>query len=146
MGLYSSVIDVGNTAHPIQSNMAVQQRQNEVFGNGPLTTGDPIYKASREKVVSKFFMVHPYTKRRNEVVYVSSSNVVSAAYDSAAQVLMIEFRRHVKGGKPAAGGGPRYEYAGVSDAAWQAFKRAPSKGKFVWGFLRRRGVPYRRVR
>lgn len=142
MGLYSSI--VGNQGQPVQSNAAIAQRQMEVFGNGQLQ-GDPMHKASREKVVSKFNVVNPFTNRTNEVVYVSSSNVVAASYDPQSMVLMVEFRKSVKGGKRA-GGGSRYEYAGISPALWAAFKRAGSKGKFVWGFLRRRGVPYRKIR
>ena len=145
MGLYSSVTNV-IPADPIASGKAIMQRQDQVFGNAPLTTGDPVMKASREKVVSKFTMTHPYTKRKNEVIYVSSSNVVSAAYDPTTLVLMVEFRRYVRGQGKVAGGGSRYEYAGVSPALWLAMKRAPSKGRFVWGMLRRRGVPFRRIR
>lgn len=145
MGLYTSVTDVGNAANPITSRGGLDQRRLEVFGNAPLTSGDPIYKASKEKVVSKFFMTHPYTGRRNEVVYVSSSNVVSAAYDPTTMVMMVEFRRYVRGQGKVAGGGSRYEYSGIAPSTWLNFKRASSKGKAIW-VLRRRGQPYRKIR
>ena len=141
MGLYDSV--VGNAAKPLSSGEAMQKR-GEVFGNLPLSGGDPLFKATtgKERVVSKFFMTHPYTKRQNEVVYVSSSNVVSAAYDPTTQVMMLEFRNKNK----KAGGGARYEYAGISAGQWKNFKSSASKGRFVWYVLRRQGVPYRRIR
>ena len=145
MGLYKSVTEEGNAANPITSQGALDQRRREVFRNSPLSTGDPIYKASKEKIVSKFFMTHPYTQRKNEVVYVSSSNVVSAAYDSTTMVMMVEFRRYQRGVGKIAGGGSRYEYSGIAPSTWLNFKRAASKGKAVW-VLRRRGQPYRKIR
>jgi hypothetical protein len=118
-----------------------------VQGQLPVQSIDPfLAQQERENVISTLRAVNPYTKNINEIVYVSSSNVVAAAYDARTQVLMVEFRRYVKGQGALAGGGSRYEYAGVSEASWRSFKRAGSKGKWVWAMLRRRGVPYRRIR
>jgi hypothetical protein len=136
MGLYSSVTG----GQPLTFQRAVQ-------GQLPVQSIDPfLAQQERENVISTLRAVNPYTKNINEIVYVSSSNVVAAAYDARTQVLMVEFRRYVKGQGALAGGGSRYEYAGVSEASWRSFKRAGSKGKWVWAMLRRRGVPYRRIR
>lgn len=136
MGLYSSVTG----GQPLTFQRAVQ-------GQLPVQSIDPfLAQQERENVISTLRAVNPYTKNINEIVYVSSSNVVAAAYDARTQVLMVEFRRYVKGRGALAGGGSRYEYAGVSEASWRSFKRAGSKGKWVWAMLRRRGVPYRRIR
>jgi len=137
MGLYSSVTG----GQPLTFQRAVQQ------GQLPQQSPDPfLAQQAKENVISTIRAVNPYTKNINEIVYVSSSNVVASAYDARTQVMMVEFRRYVKGRGALAGGGARYEYAGISEAEWRAFKRAGSKGKWVWGFLRRRGVPYRKIR
>lgn len=136
MGLYSSVTG----GQPLTFQRAVQ-------GQLPQQTNDPFLdRQARENVISTLRAVNPYTKNINEIVYVSSSNVVAAAYDARTEVLMVEFRRYIKGAGAIAGGGPRYEYAGVNEATWRSFKRAGSKGKWVWSALRRRGVPYRKIR
>lgn len=136
MGLYSSVTG----GQPLTFQRAVQ-------GQLPQKSPDPfLAQQARENVISTLRAVNPYTKNINEIVYVSSSNVVAAAYDARTQVMMIEFRRYVKGRGAIAGGGSRYEYAGIAEATWRAFKRAGSKGRFVWAILRRRGVPYRKIR
>jgi hypothetical protein len=136
MGLYSSVTG----GQPLTFQRAVQ-------GQLPQKSPDPfLAQQAKENVISTLRAVNPYTKNINEIVYVSSSNVVAAAYDARTQVLMIEFRRYVKGRGAIAGGGSRYEYAGIAEATWRAFKRAGSKGRFVWAILRRRGVPYRKIR
>lgn len=136
MGLYSSVTG----GQPLTFQRAVQ-------GQLPQQSPDPfLAQQAKERVISTLRAVNPYTKNINEIVYVSSSNVVAAAYDARTQVMMIEFRRYVKGRGALAGGGSRYEYAGIAEATWRAFKRAGSKGKWVWTILRRRGVPYRKIR
>jgi len=102
--------------------------------------------ARKERIVSKFFMNDFYGQGKIEVVYVTSSNLVCAGYNPNTQVLQIEFRRYVKGVGNVAGGGARYEYAGVTPAMWNTFKLVGSKGKWVWNILRKRGIPYRRIR
>ena len=124
MGLFSSVVSNYNAGNSIKKSPA------------------PV----RENVISTMYATNPYTQNRIEIVYVSSSNVVGASYDPKTLTLMVEFRRYVKGQGAIAGGGPRYEYAGVSPIAWNTFKSTGSKGKWVWAVLRRRGVPYRRIR
>lgn len=136
MGLYNSVTG----GQPLTFQRAVQ-------GQLPQVSIDPFLRQqAQENIISTLRAVNPYTKNINEIVYVSSSNVVAAAYDARTEVLMVEFRRYVKGQGKLAGGGSRYEYAGISEADWRSFKRAGSKGKWVWSALRRRGVPYRRIR
>lgn len=133
MGLYSSV--TGN--QPFNFRKAVQPQKS------PDST---LARMAKENVISTMRAVDPYTGNLNEIIYVSSSNVVACAYDVKTQVLLIEFRRYVKGQGKIAGGGSRYQYAGINEAQWRSLKRAGSKGKWVWTFLRRRGVPYRRIR
>jgi|11_taG_2_1085331.scaffolds.fasta_scaffold27529_2 hypothetical protein len=138
MGLYSSV--TGD--QPLSFERAVQGGQRL-----PARTDDPFLQQREiENIVATYNAVNPYTKNRNQIVYVSSSNVVAASYDVTTRVLLVEFRRHVKGQGAIAGGGARYEYAGISEPQWNSFKRAGSKGRWVWAMLRRRGVPYRRIR
>jgi len=137
MGLYSSV--TGNQAHTFTK--AVQGRVL------PQKSSDPfLARQARENVISTMRAVDPYTGNLNEIVYVSSSNVVACAYDARTEVLLIEFRRYVKGQGNIEGGGSRYQYAGINEAQWRSLKRAGSKGRWVWTFLRRRGVPYRKIR
>lgn len=129
MGLYSSV-----TNKPYSGQL-------------PQKIQDPfIARQAKERTITTLTAIHPYTKRRVEVVFVSSSNVVGASYDAAREVLTIEFKRYIKGYGPVSGGGPRYEYAGIQEATWNSFKTAASKGQWVWVILRRRGVPYRKIR
>jgi len=138
MGLYSSVTG----GQPLTFQRAVQGGQR-LAQQSP----DPFLRQrEKENIISTVQAVNPYTKNRNEIVYVSSSNVVAAAYDATTRVLLVEFRRYVKGRGAIAGGGARYEYAAIEEAQWRAFKRAGSKGRWVWSMLRRRGVPYRRIR
>jgi|LSQX01.2.fsa_nt_gb hypothetical protein len=56
---------------------------------------------------------------------VDSSNVDAFGYDENEQVLYVRFRQ-----------GRLYWYAGVDSSVYDAFMMAPSKGKFVWQYLR----------
>jgi len=106
------------------------------------TTADPyLRKLERENVVSTILATDPYTRNKIEIVYVISSHLVAAGYDPVTEVLTIEFRAQA-----LAGGGRRYQYPAISLDAWKSFKRAASKGKWLWAYLRRPGHPYRRIR
>lgn len=68
-------------------------------------------------------------------VNVDSSNVRRFRYDDASQLLEVTFI-----GKPRKSGGydpdATYTYERVPDHLVEAFERAPSKGRFVWQFIR----------
>ena len=79
-----------------------------------------------------------------EMIDVESSNVHSIGYrinpDAPSQgALLVRFRQNGKSKRTAGGPGPLYEYAGVSPQTFNAFRRAASKGGFVWDELRVRG-------
>lgn len=50
---------------------------------------------------------------------ISSSNIISAGYDPAQQILEIEFKSGVV-----------WQYAGVPEYVWFEFLGAPSQGKY----------------
>jgi len=60
-----------------------------------------------------------------EFVSMVSSNVKGARYDAEEQILEIMFK-----------GGATYWYYGVEEEVWKRLLRAPSKGKFVWEYIR----------
>ena len=66
------------------------------------------------------------------MIPVESSNVESFGYDDANQVLYVRFM--AKGNSPST----LYWYSGVEPDIYQAFFNAPSKGQFVWRYLRNR--------
>lgn len=56
---------------------------------------------------------------------VSSSNVSAVGYDGAERRLFVRFTN-----------GSFYRYDGVDETTYHSFLTAPSKGKFVWRYLR----------
>jgi hypothetical protein len=69
-----------------------------------------------------------------DFVSMSSSNVRGARYDADEQILEIKFRN-----------GTVYWYYGVGEEVWDDFLNAPSKGRFVWEYLRD-NYDYERIR
>lgn len=79
-----------------------------------------------------------------EMIPVSSSNVHSIGYiwnddNPMKGTLQVRFLQSRKGGK-SKGAGPLYYYYGVHPDVFDAFRRAASKGEFVWDRLRVRGT------
>lgn len=72
------------------------------------------------------------------ITVVGSSNIESFGYDSEERSLYVRFN----GSK----GGPSslYKYIGVEPEVFDQFMDAPSKGKFVFGYLKNR-YEYQRV-
>jgi len=64
---------------------------------------------------------------------VTSSNIMSAGYDSGSETLEIEFKD-----------GSVYQYYNVSEHLYEQFKAAPSKGQFFHVYIRD-AVPFSRV-
>ncbi|WP_122670378.1 KTSC domain-containing protein [Pseudomonas viridiflava] len=64
---------------------------------------------------------------------VSSSNIMSAGYDSASETMELEFKD-----------GSVYQYYNVSEHLYEQFKSAPSKGQFFHMYIRN-SVPFSRV-
>lgn len=64
---------------------------------------------------------------------VSSSNIVSAGYDSTSETMEIEFKN-----------GTVYQYYNVSAHLYEEFLSAPSKGQFFHTYIRD-AVPFSRV-
>ena len=64
---------------------------------------------------------------------VSSSNIMSAGYDSGSQTMEIEFKD-----------GAVYQYYNVSEHLYEQFKLASSKGQFFHMYIRS-SVPFSRV-
>jgi hypothetical protein len=64
---------------------------------------------------------------------VSSSNIMSAGYDSASETMEIEFND-----------GAVYQYYNVNEHLYEQFKLAPSKGQFFNTYIRN-SVPFSRV-
>lgn len=64
---------------------------------------------------------------------VSSTNIVSAGYDEAAQTLEVEFAN-----------GSIYQYYNIGSDLNDQFMRAPSKGQFLNVYIRT-AYPYSRV-
>lgn len=64
---------------------------------------------------------------------VSSSNIMSAGYDSASETMEIEFK-----------GGAVYQYYNVSEHLYQQFELAPSKGQFFNIYIKN-VLPFSRV-
>lgn len=61
---------------------------------------------------------------------VSSSNVKAVWYDPDKEQLLISFQ-------PSGQRERRYAYGGVPMRVFVAFLHAPSKGAFVWSYIRR---------
>jgi hypothetical protein len=66
--------------------------------------------------------------RRGERMSVSSSNVRAASYDARSQTLTVEYLD-----------GRAYRYGDVSEDEALSFATTPSKGTYVWDYLRVRG-------
>lgn len=64
---------------------------------------------------------------------ISSSNIMSAGYDSGSETLEIEFKS-----------GAVYQYYNVSEHLYEQFKAAPSKGQFFHMYIKD-AVPFSRV-
>lgn len=64
---------------------------------------------------------------------VSSSNIMSAGYDSGSETLEIEFKD-----------GSVYQYYNVSEHLYEQFQAASSKGQFFNLYIKN-SVPYSRV-
>lgn len=64
---------------------------------------------------------------------VSSSNLLSAGYDTAQKVLRVEFDD-----------GAKYDYHGVTPDIYRAFLDAPSQGKYLHRIIKQ-GCPASRV-
>jgi len=64
---------------------------------------------------------------------VASSNIVSAGYDPDNETMEIEFTN-----------GTVYQFFNVSEALYQQFLQAPSKGKFFNTYIKN-AVPFSRV-
>ncbi len=64
---------------------------------------------------------------------VSSTNIVSAGYDASSETLEIEFKD-----------GAVYQYFNVSEALYEQFLQAPSKGQFFNVYIKN-CVPFSRV-
>jgi len=60
-----------------------------------------------------------------------SSNVYGIAYDSDRKILYVAFNS-----KDGGGPGDVYSYHDVSEATFYSFLYSPSKGQFVWVYLR----------
>lgn len=80
---------------------------------------------------------------RGEMMSVSSSNVHSIGYQyndasPSKGTLLVRYRQKRADG--SSGPGPPYEYYGVHPAVFDTFRRAASKGRFVWDRLRVRGT------
>jgi hypothetical protein len=65
--------------------------------------------------------------------YVTSTNIISAGYDSSSQTLEVEFSN-----------GQVYQYYNISQGVYDAFMTAPSKGKFL-AYQIKNAYPYSRV-
>ena len=63
---------------------------------------------------------------------VSSSNIMSAGYDSASETMEIEFKD-----------GAVYQYYNVNEHLYEQFKSAPSKGQFFNIYIKN-AVPFSR--
>ena len=59
------------------------------------------------------------------LIPVQSSNVQGVNYSFSREVLIVQFKDDRV-----------YEYSGVPSGIFYSFLSAPSKGKFVWGYLR----------
>lgn len=66
--------------------------------------------------------------RKREFFQVRSSNVKEAAWEPDKLVMTVRFH-----------GNKTYEYWLVSHSEWLSFLMSPSKGSWVWDFLRVRG-------
>ncbi len=64
---------------------------------------------------------------------VSSSNIISAGYDSASETMEIEFKD-----------GAVYQYYNISEHLYEQFQSAPSKGQFFNIYIKS-VVPFSRV-
>lgn len=64
---------------------------------------------------------------------VSSSNIMSAGYDSASETMEIEFKD-----------GAVYQYYNVHEHLYEQFKSAPSKGQFFNVYIKN-ALPFSRV-
>lgn len=78
-----------------------------------------------------------------EWITVTSSNVYAIAFiwnnaDPTHGTLRVRFKNHRKGAKSPRG--PAYHYADVHPALFQDFRKAASKGGWVWDHLRIRGT------
>lgn len=60
-----------------------------------------------------------------DMIPVESSNIKEIGYDSTLETLRVMFKT-----------GKSYDYQEVPDSVWQAFKSAPSKGKFFHANIR----------
>lgn len=81
----------------------------------------------------------PYLER------VTSSNVFAYGYSGPDRMLYVQFRRDRNPARALPGW--IYRYSEIPPELWQAFKKAKSKGKFVWRRLRReRGNGWRYAR
>ncbi|MCL2282497.1 MAG: KTSC domain-containing protein [Fibromonadales bacterium] len=67
----------------------------------------------------------------NKWHHVVSTNVYGIAYDDSRHILYVAFND-----KDGGGPGKVYSYNDVSEATFYSFLYSPSKGQFVWVFLR----------
>lgn len=80
-----------------------------------------------------------------EMIPVTSSNVHSIGFTIDPEVpeigtLKVRFLQEHKRGEKTKVGGAQYEYYNVATELFEKFRRASSKGKFVWDTLRIRGT------
>jgi hypothetical protein len=67
-----------------------------------------------------------------EMIPVNSSTISAIGYDTFSASLVVVF---LKGGSP-------YTYHSVPEDVFEAFKEAPSKGKFLDQVIKKGGYPY----
>lgn len=60
-----------------------------------------------------------------EMIPVQSSHVSAFGYDPNEMILYVQFNN-----------GSTYWYSGVDSSLYDAFMMAPSKGQFIWQYLR----------
>ena len=103
--------------------------------------GPPSKKGKKRKRVTRKSVARGVSKGRGTArgatgmpefiqrVPVASSNVASIGYDAPSMLLEVEFLS-----------GAIYRYYNVSESVWTGFRRASSKGRYVWRSLRNYGA------
>jgi hypothetical protein len=69
-----------------------------------------------------------------DLIYVDSTSIDQIGYDEDQHEAHVVFKN-----------GRHYVYSEVSQDAWDRFKDAPSKGKFINEEFKAKGFPYRQV-
>lgn len=125
--------------HGYEVKQAPAKKEKTYPGGVPKTTS----RGLPRKVVDidvggatrRFPVEHPIVTKRM-VLTPESSNVYSYQYDVDTWTLYIRFQSHIHAGGP----GSMYAYSNVPPDIFLKMHTAPSKGGFVWDYIRIRGT------